>query len=195
MSFFHRTLFGAACLLAATVFLTSCANRHPAQTGQAPIVAASADEAKAPLHAPRRSVAPVALVPIRPQKSQPAAAIPPAPAPEVSKTEKIIRNVRQGTLVRESRDLLVFTRLQPSRPAQNSLYEDAITLARLRKQLKNVDGLPASVSASAIVRNATAYLKLDHELAAETSARAIDSALKTDDIGAVHAQLIGAARL
>ncbi len=191
MSFLRRALSGSAwgfSALAAIVFLTACATRRVETSSTTAATVGSATEAgKTP---PGRSVARVALVPT-PRKSPP----PAEAAPELTKTEKIIRGVRQGTLVKESQDVLVFTRLQPAKNPENSLYEDAIILARLRRQLKSIDGLPAAVPATATVRNSTAYLKLADEVSAETSARAIDSALKTDDIGAVYAQLLGTVRL
>lgn len=190
MSFFRRALPGSAWGLSAlaAVFLSACAT-HPVKTSSAtPAALGGATEAGKAM--PGRNVSRVALV-STPRKSPP----PAEAAPELTKTEKIIRGVRQGTLVKESQDLLVFTRLQPAKNADNSLYEDAIILARLRRQLKSIDGLPAAVPATATVRNSTAYLKLADEVSAETSARAIDSALKTDDVGAVYAQLLGAVRL
>lgn len=170
--------------------LSACATHRPESQGAS---SAAAESEASPASPPRRNVSRAALVPSKPQKNKPAA--PAAAAQELSKTDKIIRSVRQGTLVRESNDLLVFARLEPAKTPENSLYEDAITLARLRRQLNSVDGLPAAVSATATVRNATAYIKLNEELPAETSARAIDSALKTGDIGAVYAHLLGAVRL
>jgi hypothetical protein len=62
-------------------------------------------------------------------------------------------------------------------------------LARLRRTLKETAGLPESLSASATVRDARAYLAIEDTLPASTAAIAIDAGLRTPGIIAVQARV------
>jgi hypothetical protein len=64
-------------------------------------------------------------------------------------------------------------------------------LGRLRRTLKETDGIPDSLSATATVRDAKAFLKIDDTLPAPTAARAIDAALRTPGVNAVQARIAG----
>ena len=73
----------------------------------------------------------------------------------------------------------------------SGLYEDAILLGRLRRALKETDGIPDSLPAMATVRDARAFLKIDDTLPAPSAARAIDAALRTPGVNSVQARIAG----
>ena len=121
----------------------------------------------------------------------PAVIVPPAPkpkrAPEVRsapRKEDLRRFVSLGTLSAKSEDSLIFSKPDSGERASSGLFEDAILLARLRRQLKQDADVPEFIRATANVHNAVAYLRID-DVPAKTAGRAIDSALGTRGIVAV----------
>ena len=68
-------------------------------------------------------------------------------------------------------------------------------LDRLRRQLKQVKALPDAVLSSATIHDARAYLVLDDTIAIVPAAGAIDAALKTSGVSAVHARIFAPIRL
>lgn len=117
------------------------------------------------------------------------------PVVEPTRAEKIIRLVRSGGLIQADKNTLVFSRYRAVPKSSSSLYEDAVTLGRLRRQLKQVKSLPESVFASATIGDGKAFLTLDDGVPSEPAAEAIDAALKTDGVIAVHAKLFAPVRL
>jgi hypothetical protein len=113
------------------------------------------------------------------------------PKKEPTKAEQIINLVREGYLVDDAKGALVFWKTGPAGTLGSGLYEDAILLGRLRRTLKETDGIPDSLSATATVRDAKAFLKIDDTLPAPTAARAIDAALRTPGVNAVQARIAG----
>ncbi len=176
----RRTARIVALTCAAGLSLNSCAHRTAtsiAATGTpvAPEVAASQ---------PRKPATPV------PSERKPSLqTIPPRTQP--SKVEQIIALVRDGRLVNESQGALVFSKSGLTRSSRSGLYEDAILLARLRRTLKETAGIPESLSATATVRDARAYLSDRGTLPASTAASAIDAGLRTPGIIAVQVRFGG----
>jgi hypothetical protein len=113
------------------------------------------------------------------------------PRTEPTKAEQIITLVREGYLVDEAKGALVFSKTRPTSVLASGLYEDAILLGRLRRMLKETDGIPDSLSTTATVRDAKAFLKIDDTLPAPAAARAIDAALRTPGVNAVQARISG----
>jgi len=160
-------------VLATAWLLTSCATRPPEHPVEA-----------API--------PIALKPPGEEKSEPH----PAPRPvEPTRAEKIIRLVQDGGLIQADRNTLVFSKFRKPPDSQAGLYEDAIMLDRLRRQLKQVKALPDAVLSSATIHDARAYLVLDDTIAIVPAAGAIDAALKTSGVSAVHARIFAPIRL
>gem|GEM_PF-1803760 len=172
-------------------FFTSCATRpteHPVEAASA----APAEEFKLPKREARPALIPIALQPNVEAKAE----TPPAPLPvEPTRAEKIIRLVQNGGLIQADRNTLVFSKFRKAPDSQTSLYEDAIILGRLRRQLKQVKALPDDVLSSATIRDARAYLVLDDGIALLPAAGAIDAALKTAGVAAVHARIFSPMRL
>lgn len=175
------------CLLAA-VFLNACATRPTPLPQETSLAAETPDKSAPPF---RRGTASE----VRPVSLRESVEMPPAikPITEPTRAEKIIRLVRNGGLVQADRNTLVFSRFRTAPPVSAGLYEDGITLGRLRRQLKQIPNLPASVSASARVNGARAYLNLPEDISCEAAAEAVDAALKTEGTSAVHARLFSPA--
>jgi len=113
------------------------------------------------------------------------------PKTQPTKAERIITLVREGYLVDETGGALVFSKSGLARLSRSGLYEDAILLGRLRRTLKEAEGIPDSVADTATVRDARAFLRIDVTLPASTAARVIDAALRTPGIIAVQAWIAG----
>jgi len=172
-------------------FFTSCATRPPEHPSEA-ASAAPAEEPKGRKPGARPALIPIALKPNVEAISE----TPPAPLPvEPTRAEKIIRLVQNGGLIQADRNTLVFSKFRKAPGSQTSLYEDAIILGRLRRQLKQVKALPDDVLSSATIRDARAYLMLDDGIAILPAAGAIDAALKTAGVAAVHARIFAPMRL
>jgi hypothetical protein len=113
------------------------------------------------------------------------------PEKQPTREEQIIALVHEGRLVGTEGGSLVFSKSGLTRSARSGLYEDAILLARLRNTLKETPGLPESLSATATVRDAKAFLTIEDMLSASTAARVINAALRTPGVIAVQARLAG----
>jgi len=183
---------GLPALLVAIV-LSACATRSPQPQVEAAPVPTPASEEKntfVPLPPPSRAIRNVALRPS--VEDTPVVIIPTA---QPTRAEQIIRLVRNGGLIQADKNTLVFSKFRVAPKNSSSLYEDAVTLGRLRRQLKQVRNLPESVYSSATVNAAKAYLTLDDEIPCDPAAEAIDAALKTEGVTSVHARLFGPVRL
>ena len=173
---FWRQTLAWAC--SGALLMSSCADRtstvvRPSE-GSSSGRATATKERKAPPPERERSAAPQTVT----------------PKPKPSKAEQIVELVRGGQLVDQSYGALVFSKSGLTRSSRSGLYEDAILLARLRRALKEVGGVPESVSASATVREARAFLEIDASLPAVTAASAIDAGLRTPGIIAVQARTV-----
>ena len=170
---------------AALLILSSCAHRTPpgrAEAGVSPGSAALIATAEGSHKAPAAIAAP------QERRATLEAAV---PKKEPTKAEQIIALVREGYFVDEAKGALVFSRARPTGVSGSGLYEDAILLGRLRRALKETDGIPDSLSAMATVRDARAFLKIDDTLPAPSAARAIDAALRTPGVNSVQARIAG----
>ena len=169
---------------AAVLILSSCAQRTPPGRTQA----ASPGPAAITTTAKGSPKTPAAIAVPTERRATLQAAV---PRKEPTKTEQIITLVREGYLVDEAKGALVFSKTRPTGVLGSGLYEDAILLGRLRRTLKETDGIPDSLSATATVRDAKAFLNIDDTLPAPTAARAIDAALRTRGVNAVQARIAG----
>ena len=170
---------------AALLILSSCAHRTPpgrAEAGVSPGSAALIATAEGSHKAPAAIAVP------QERRATLQAAV---PRKEPTKAEQIIALVREGYFVDEAKGALVFSRARPTGVSGSGLYEDAILLGRLRRALKETDGIPDSLSAMATVRDARAFLKIDDTLPAPSAARAIDAALRTPGVNSVQARIAG----
>jgi hypothetical protein len=168
---------------AAVLILSSCAHRPPSGRTESPVLPGPA-AITTTAQAPKSRAA--AAAPIERRTTLQA-----LPKKEPTKAEQIITLVREGYLVDEAKGALVFSKTRPTGALGSGLYEDAILLGRLRRTLKETDGIPDSLSATATVRDAKAFLKIDDTLPAPTAARAIDAALRTPGVNAVQARIAG----
>ena len=169
---------------AAVLILSSCAHRPPSGRTESTVLPSSAAITATAQGSPKSRVA--AAAPIERRTTLQA-----LPKKEPTKAEQIITLVREGYLVDEAKGALVFWKTRPTGALGSGLYEDAILLGRLRRTLKETDGIPDSLSATATVRDAKAFLKIDDTLPAPTAARAIDAALRTPGVNAVQARIAG----
>ena len=176
-------------VLPGALFFSSCAHRDKAPT--APPIPVAGTHVLNP--AKTRGVTPVSLEAPLPEAEVPYTGVV-AQSQPLSKTEQIARLVNQGFLVDSSRNLLIFAKSRTAKPPASSLYEDAILLGKLRRNLAAAK-LPAGFPNETTVTDAVACLKMDGAQSPEIAARAIDAALKTPGISAVKAQLSAAARL
>lgn len=172
------------CLLAA-VFLNACATRTVPPPAGSAVVSGPPEKPPTP-PIPRPAQPEVRTISFSEPVTRPPA---PQPAAEPTRAEKIIRLVRNGGLVQADRNTLVFSRFRTPPPVSAGLYEDGIILGRLRRQLKQIPGLPASVASSARVTGTRAHLNLPETLSCEAAAAAVDAALVTEGTSAVHAEL------
>ena len=184
----HFPLLFAALVWAC--LLTSCATRQQDQPVEAAAVPPTG-EAKQQKPKPHPALIPIALNSSVEEKSE----TPPPPITEPTRAEKIIRRVQNGGRIQAGRQTLVFSRYRRVPEARAGLYEDAIILGRLRRQLKQVRGLSGDVPGSATVNDARAYLVLEDGVGVEPAAGAIDAALKTQGVSAVHARIFAPIRL
>ena len=171
---------------AALLILSSCAHRTPpgrrGEAGVSPGSAALIATAEGSHKTPAAIAAP------QERRATLQAAV---PKKEPTKAEQIIALVREGYFVDEAKGALVFSRARPTGVSGSGLYEDAILLGRLRRALKETDGIPDSLPAMATVRDARAFLKIDDTLPAPSAARAIDAALRTPGVNSVQARIAG----
>lgn len=180
--------------VAAGLLLTSCASRQPAyQTPNSSIIPLTADKGLLVTRTERSKELNIVTLqkPSEEAQERPTA----VPVVEPTRAEKIIRLVRSGGLIQADKSTLVFSKYRVVPKSSSSLYEDAVTLGRLRRQLKQVKSLPENVYSSATIGDGKAYLTLDDGTPCEPAAEAIDAALKTDGVIAVHAKLFGPVRL
>lgn len=192
MPSFGKTLIRSAPAILAALWLPSCAQRPgPAAVSAEPAAAAPTGEATIFPPAKSRSVRSVSLSGPPEKDVTPAVAAPPAPSP----SEQIASLVRNGSLIETGRGLLVFSRAKAKPKSEAGLYEDAILLAGLRRQLMAAGGLPPSIAASATIHASEAFLKLDPDYSPEICAKAIDAALKTAGVTTVNARLVAPVRL
>jgi len=164
--------------------LSSCAHRSPPPTAASAVSSSPAITAAATTHEVRKASKPApaerrpsfrALVP----KTQP------------TRAAQIIALVYEGHVVDDTGSTLVFSKSGLTHSSRSGLYEDAILLARLRSTLNETPGLPESVSSTATVREAKAFLTIEDTLSASTAARVINTALRTAGIIAVQARVGG----
>jgi hypothetical protein len=169
---------------AAVLVLSSCVHREPlgrresAVSAVPPVITATAQPPKAP-----------AATASQIERRSTLQALVPKAAP--TRAEQIITLVREGYLVDEAKGALVFSKSRPAGVLGSGLYEDAILLGRLRRTLKETTGIPDTLSATATVRDAKAFLNIDDTLPAPIAARAIDAALRTPGVNAVQARIAG----
>ena len=180
-----RLAVRAACACAALLIQTSCAERTPFENSPRAMIRRPVSTANAAKE-PSRTLAPRPVATERKAKLQSI-----APKRELSKAEQIITLVREGYFVGEARGAFMFSKTRPSSVPGSGLYEDAILLGRLRYALKETAGIPDSLSATATVRDAKAFLTIDDALSASEAARAIDAALRTPGVNAVQARISG----
>jgi hypothetical protein len=177
----HESRLACLAALACALALNACAHRPGTSiaatetTPPAPHIP-DVDHRKPTPPVPRERRASLQTIPSRTQPS---------------KTEQIVALVRGGYLVSQDQGALVFSKSGLTRSSRSGLYEDAILLARLRRTLKEIAGLPEAISASATVRDARAYLSIEDGLSASTAASAIDAGLRTPGIIAVQARVEG----
>jgi hypothetical protein len=175
-----RSARRTALACAVAIFLSSCAHRTATSiTSSGP---PAAPDTTAP--EPRRRPAPA-------PSERRASLQTIVPKTQPSKADQIIALVREGHLVSEARDALVFSKSGLTRSSRSGLYEDAVLLARLRRTLKETASIPESLSAAATVRNAEAFIAIEDTLPASTAASAIDASLRTPGIIAVQARIEG----
>ncbi|HRJ71439.1 MAG TPA: hypothetical protein PLS03_04405 [Terrimicrobiaceae bacterium] len=192
MASIGKILFRSAPAILTALWMTSCAQR-PGPAGVSAEAAAPAPTGEATVfQAPKsRAVRSVSLSGPPEKDVAPAMPTPSAPSP----SEQIAALVRNGSLVESGRGLLVFSRAKAKPRSEAGLYEDAILLAGLRRQLMAAGGLPPSIAASATIHASEAFLKLDPDYSPETCAKAIDAALKTAGVTTVNARLAAPVRL
>ena len=116
--------------------------------------------------------------------------LPAAPKRELTKAEQIIVSVREGYLTESGRGTLVFSKSKRIDAQGTGLFEDAILLGRLRRVLKETEGVPDSTLSTATVRDARAFLDIN-AVSGATAAKAIDAALRTQGINSVQVQVRG----
>jgi hypothetical protein len=172
----------SACI--ALLINTSCAQRAPSGNSGRALIARPAPTADA-AREPARQAAP----PPAPERRAKLQTI--VPKRELTKAEQIITLVREGYFVGEARGAFVFSKSRLSSVPASGLYEDAILLGRLRQALKETASIPDSLSATATVRDARAFLTIDDGLSASEAARAIDAALRTPGVNSVQARISG----
>lgn len=184
-------------LLTGVVLLTACANRDQPQAPVAPVAvippALSIPEKSKPKPQPTPKPKP------RP-RSTPAATPVPTPTPQASprptpvspiaseseRAQSLSPLVQNGRFLRSEESALIFAKTQVSNTAPSGLFEDAIILGRLRSRLNQIPGLPAGISESATVKDATADLTAPEGLSDATSAAVIDAALETEGVALVR---------
>jgi hypothetical protein len=169
---------------ATMLVLSSCAHQTP--PGQTKSAVPAGPPAIAAVDQPPKSPTAVAAPVERRATLQ---ALVPKAAP--TRAEQIITLVREGYLVDETKGALVFSKSRPAGVLGSGLYEDAILLGRLRRTLKETNGIPDTLCATATVRDARAFLTIDDTLPAPVAARAIDAALRTPGVSAVQARIAG----
>jgi len=184
-------------LLVGAVLLAGCASRDQPQATAAP----------GPV-SPRAGVVPEGSNPnLQPTpeprpKPQPTAAATPAPKPipqarplptpalatssESGRAQSLSALIQNGRFLRSEEGALIFAKTQVSNNAPSSLFEDAIILGRLRSRLNQIPGLPAGISESATVKEATADVTASADLSDAICAAVIDAALKTEGIAFVQ---------
>ena len=116
------------------------------------------------------------------------------PRPRPTKAEQIASLVNNGTLLESKRDVMIFARTKSTKKPPSSLYADAILLGKVRRNLAEAR-MPGDFPLIVTVSDAVACLKLEAERDAQTSAKAIDAALRTPGIAAVEIRLVSSARL
>lgn len=169
----------------AAALIVSCAHRVPS-TGAAAAAAPRPGPITTTARVPAKTTAAVPSPPERRATLQSR-----VPRTEPTRAEQIIILVREGYLVGESKGALVFSKARAAKVLATGLYEDAILLGRLRRALKDADGIPDSVFATVTVRDAKAFLSLEETVPASTAARAIDAALRTPGINSVQVRIAG----
>ena len=180
-----RLALRAARACTALLILASCAQRTPSGSSARGVIVRSASTVDA-VKEPERTPAPSTTTTERRAKLQTI-----VPKRELTKAEQIITLVREGYFVGEARGAFLFSKSRPASVPGSGLYEDAILLGRLRYALKETAGIPDSLSASATVRDAKAFLTIGDSLSASEAARAIDAALRTPGVNAVQARISG----
>jgi hypothetical protein len=181
----RRLALGAAFACAAVVMFASCAQRILPGNSTRAISAGpptTRDAGRAPAGRP---ATPPAAIERKPKL------LTIVPRREATRAEQIITLVREGYLVDEARGTLVFSKSRSANVPATALYEDAILLGRLRLALKETEGIPDSLSATATVRDAKAFLTIEGSLPAPEAARAINAALRTPGVNAVQARISG----
>lgn len=172
-----------ALVCAVALLLSSCAHRSPPPTAASTVSSSPAITAAAPLEVPK------AAKPAPAERRSSLRALVPKTQP--TRAAQIIALVYEGHVVDDTGSTLVFSKSGLTRSSRSGLYEDAILLARLRSTLNETPGLPDSVSTTATVRDAEAFLTIEDRLPASTAARVINAALRTAGIIAVQARIGG----
>lgn len=182
--------------LLAAFSLSSCAHREtasPATDTAVPVAEAVAGtDVQNP--AKSRGVTPVSLDAPLLATTEPYHTPSIAPRPTPTKAEQIASLVSNGSLVESKRNVLVFARAKVTKKADSSLYEDAILLGKVRRSMAAAK-LPGDFPLVITVTDAVACLKLEADGNSETSAKAIDAALRTSGIAAVEVRLVSSALL
>lgn len=139
-----------------------------------------------PVSSPRRQ-APLPMVVTQRVKPSTRSYEASATLPGESREEKIVRLVSAGRLKATSGEYYTF--VNSSKSSSSSLYEDAITLGRLRGRLQTLPGVDDDLIATANVSSGGAYLIISPSLGASEAAKVIDTALDTRDVSLVKARL------
>lgn len=107
--------------------------------------------------------------------------------PPENRRAQVIRLVSAGRLKSSDGEYLTFE--NSSKAVNSSLYEDAITLGRLRGRLQTMPAVDDALVSSATVNNGGAFIVIGADLTARQAAEIIDKALGTKDVILVKVRL------
>lgn len=107
------------------------------------------------------------------------------PPREPSRLELVAGKVSGGRLEGASDSWLMFA--NSKKLGDSSLYEDAITLGKIRRCLKGIYGVSDATLSSATVRDNCVVVTIPAEVSTGTSAKIIDALLKCDGVAKVKA--------
>ncbi len=184
--------YGILCLGATVVALSAvgCVTRSP---DRVPIQAAGVPPSKAISRSLVQEEVPPPPTPVsesaRPAFVPPPAPVPtPAPRPPAPPARRVAAYLPHGCIVAEisDRELLVKTSTATRAP---SLYEESISLSRLRGQLKSRPGIPKGTVDQSSLKDGTATIVFTAPLPPAEAAGVITSALSLDAVQRVRAVL------
>jgi hypothetical protein len=172
--------------IALAALLPGCAT-----TKKKPIIAEAAASAPVPSPTPVSLPKPPAAAASKPSEAAPVmvrslgnAEFTPPPR-EPSRLELVSGKVAAGRLESASDSWLIFA--NSKKLGDSSLYEDAITLGKIRRCLKGIYGVSEATLSSATVRDNCVVVSIPAEVSTGTSAKIIDALLKCDGVARVKA--------